>query len=200
MISIKRGAKRGVPSRRALLSFTSSISAFLAIRTFLPLQSTSRFFLERKTSGDGAYFALSSPSATSRDALFTAARRKKRFMILVSSSALVFVGSAAAPLPHFSRCNVSLHEFLANARDRWKQLFRAVGTTTVNKAGVLLRSNDSSIASACLPRCFSRHGAKRTIDRFADFALRLGSIFKRDVLTNGRNISSCLLSSFEVER
>lgn len=144
--------------------------------------------------------SLSSPSATSRDALFTAARRKKRFMILVSSSALVFVGSAAAPLPHFSRCNVSLHEFLANARDRWKQLFRAVGTTTVNKAGVLLRSNDSSIASACLPRCFSRHGAKRTIDRFADFALRLGSIFKRDVLTNGRNISSCLLSSFEVER
>lgn len=49
-----------------------------------------------------ALISLSSPSATSRDALFTATRRKKRFMILVSSLALVFLGSAA-PLPQFPR-------------------------------------------------------------------------------------------------
>lgn len=161
MISIKRGAKRGVPSRLSS-RLPHRFPRFSQLEPFSPSTIHLAPFLERKTSGDGAYFALSSPSATSRDALFTATRRKKRFMILVSSSALVFVGSAAAPLPHFSRCNVSLHEFSANARDRWKQLFRANGTTTVNKAGALLHLNDSSIASACLPRRFSRYGAKRT--------------------------------------
>lgn len=43
-------------SLRGELSFASSISAFLAIRTFRP-SSVYNPSLERKTSGDGAYFA-----------------------------------------------------------------------------------------------------------------------------------------------
>lgn len=83
-------------------------------------------------------------SATSRDALFTATKRKKRFMILVSSLALVFRGPRR-PLhfPSFQRETFS--EFLANARDRpAKQLFLWI--TTIQRrypAAVLLQSNDS---------------------------------------------------------
>lgn len=101
MISIKRGETS--PFEASSRSFTSSISAFLAIRTFRPgsVYNPSRLFSSGRQA-ETALISLSSRSATSRDALFTATRRKKRFMILVSSLALVFLGSVA-PLPQFPR-------------------------------------------------------------------------------------------------
>lgn len=99
-------------------------------------------------------------------------RRKKRFMILVSSFLgpclpRIF-GRSTSPVSTWNVLSLSLHEFLANARDRWKQLSQPGGGmckhTTVQSRRVIIHLNDSSTLVK-LSRCFSRDGAKRTIDR-----------------------------------
>lgn len=167
MISIKRGETS--PFEASSRSFTSSISAFLAIRTFRPgsVYNPSRLFSSGRQA-ETALISLSSRSATSRDALFTATRRKKRFMILVSSLALVFLGSVA-PLPQFPRGTFSPRAL--GKRDRWKQLFQP-GITTV-QSRLLLHLNDSPITSTLLVisllfarRCEANDRSAIALDQF----------------------------------
>lgn len=96
-------------------------------------------------------------------------RRKKRFMILVSSFLgpclpRIF-GRSTSPVSTWNVLSLSLHEFLANARDRWKQLSQPGG-------------GDNDCAK---PLCYY------TFERFLDFGQALSMLFARRCEANDRS-------------
>lgn len=124
-------------------------------------------------------------------------RRKKRFMILVSSFLgpclpRIF-GRSTSPVSTWNVLSLSLHEFLANARDRWKQLSQPGGGDNDCAKPACYYTFERFLDFGHLSRCFSRDGAKRTIDRGnrfrPDFSPpRVGSIFNRAKTRNGKGI------------
>lgn len=102
-------------------------------------------------------------------------RRKKRFMILVSSFLgpclpRIF-GRSTSPVSTWNVLSLSLHEFLANARDRWKQLSQPGGGmckhTTVQSRRVIIHLNDSSTLVISLVAFRETVRSERSIEAIA---------------------------------
>lgn len=165
-------------SLRGELSFASSISAFLAIRTFRP------GFVYNPS------LAVSRAEDKRRRRLFRSVRRVPlqgtRYSRLRGERNALWFSSRRWPLSsldrplHFPSFHVerSLLEFLANARDRWKQLFQPTGITTVQSRRVITfkRFLDHLGGFAYLAAFRETVRSERSIgDRFAAISSRVST-------------------------